>query len=97
MRNSTARAAHFNQAAHFGTPLDDSSNAESRCATKDYFLKTIADLFEHSTFLTFRSIRECTGLSKSEVIQLKLLLEARLQRDITSRIDLPEPGFFLED
>jgi len=57
---------------------------------------TLVRLFDNKNFLTFDEINKRIGLSKAEVVMLKCDLQVALQREITSRVDLQTPGFFLE-
>jgi hypothetical protein len=59
-------------------------------------LARLVQLFEGRNFLTFGYLEGETGLSLSEIIALKPALETALNVDVTSRVDLPKPGFFLE-
>ena len=56
----------------------------------------IVELFAGHNFLTFRRLQDETGLSYSELIALKPVLQDTLHADITSRVDLADPGLFLE-
>lgn len=83
------------EAPHCATPF---SNVSSRAGV-DYSLtlRLVARLFEGRSFLSFKDIEAASGLSFPEIINLKQDLIVILERDVTSRIDLADSGFYVED
>jgi hypothetical protein len=88
--------AHFQDRSSF-LARQLSVETKDRKERQRIALQIIGRLFDHNNFLTFKAIQKYTGLQIGELVQLKPDLEAYLQRQITSRVDLLKPGFFLED
>ena len=68
-------------------------------------VEAIARLIDTHNFVSFDEIEQSTGLTMSEVIEVKPLLEDYMRRQkggsqyitVTSRIDLDPPGLFIDD
>lgn len=88
MSNYTLLAADFTHRKHYATDL----TAESKVGT----LCILIEAFDRSNFISFSRLEAMSGLSRSELIDLKPYLECMMAADITSRVDLAEPGLFLE-
>lgn len=70
---------------------------QTRPASEKTALRTICSMFDGQNYITFEQIKCHTGFSIFDIIHLKPALEALLGANLTSRVDLPNPGFFVED
>lgn len=97
MPHFSAQSTPNPQSAHSRLFFDELPKTVASLSARLELLTAVSKLFERNTFLSFQRIQDFTGLSLSAVIKLKLPLEEHMRREITSRIDLSDPGFYLED